>query len=44
MKKSAHAHSALIENRQFRAHSARKEYGNFNEVGRKEMLLTIEKF
>ena len=35
MKKSAHAHSALIQNRQFRARITRKECGHFNEVRRK---------
>ena len=35
MKKSAHAHLALIQSRQFRAHIARKKCGHFNEVGRK---------
>ena len=35
MKKSAHAHSALIQNRQFHARIARKEWGHSNEVGRK---------
>ena len=34
MKKSAHAHSALIKSRQFRARIARKECGHFNEAGR----------
>ena len=34
MKNSAHAHSALTQNRQFRTHIARKEYAHFNEVGR----------
>ena len=32
IKKSAYAHSALITNRQFRAHIARMECGHFNEV------------
>ena len=35
MKKSAHAHSALTQNRQFRARIARKARGHFNEMGRK---------
>ena len=35
MQKSAHAHSALIQNGQFCARIARKECGHFNEVGRK---------
>ena len=35
MKESAHAHSALIQNRQFRARIARKKYDYFNKVGRK---------
>ena len=39
MTKSAHAHSALIQNRQFRARIARKECGKyFNEVGRKYIV------
>ena len=39
MKKSAHAHSALIQNVQFRARIARKECGHFNEVGRNSIQL-----
>ena len=39
MIKSAYAHSALVQNRQFRARIAHKEYGHFNEVGRKEYFL-----
>ena len=35
MKKSERLHSALIQNRQFRAHIARKKCGHFNKVGRK---------
>ena len=34
MKKSAHAHSALIQLRQFRTRTAREECSYFNEVGR----------
>ena len=37
MKKSAHAYSASIQNKQFRTRIARKECGHFNEVGRKSM-------
>ena len=39
MKKSAHAHSALIRKRQFRARIVCKECGRFNEVGRKQFFL-----
>ena len=35
MKKSAHVHSALVQNKQFRARIARKECGHLNEVRRK---------
>ena len=35
MKKSAHAYSALVKNRQFRARIAHKECGHFKEVERK---------
>ena len=34
MEKSAHAHLALIQNKQFSARIARKECGHLNEVGR----------
>ena len=33
MKKSAHAHSALVYSRQFHGHIERKECSHFNEVG-----------
>ena len=35
MKKCAHAHSSLIQKREFRALIARKKFGHFNEVARK---------
>ena len=38
MKKSAYAHSALIQNNQFRARIARKECGYFNEVGKNSIF------
>ena len=38
MKESAHVHSALIKNRQFRARIAGKECGHFNEVGSKNIF------
>ena len=41
MKMSAHTHSALIQNRQFRARITRKECGHFNEVGRKNSLYRV---
>ena len=42
MKKFAHAHSAAIKNRQFRARIARKECSHFSEVGRKVRSLSRE--
>ena len=38
MEKSAHAHSLLIQNRQFRARITRKDCGYFNEAGRNSVL------
>ena len=35
MKKFAHTHSVTIQNKQFCAHTARKECGYSNEVGKK---------
>ena len=42
MKKAAHAYSALIQNRQFRALIARKKCGHFNEVERKIRSSRVE--
>ena len=42
MKKSTHAHSALIQSRQFRARIARTECGHFNEVWRKVYFLSFK--
>ena len=38
MKKSAHAHSAMIQNRQFRARIARKDNSGENEISEKKAL------
>ena len=42
MKKSAYAHSALIQNTQFGARIVRKECGHFTEVGRSS-ISTLQK-
>ena len=42
MKTSAHVHSSLIRNRQFRARIACKEFGYFIEVGSKVLLLLLK--
>ena len=41
MKKSAHTHSAFIQNRQFRARITHEECGYFDEVGRKTFFVLI---
>ena len=41
MKKSARAHSVLVQNRQFHARIARKECGYFNEDERKIHFVSI---
>ena len=41
MKKSAHVHSALVQNMQFHARKARKECDHFDEVRRKKFQVAI---
>ena len=41
MKKYAHAHSALIQSKQFRGRIARKECAHFNEVGRNAIFYNM---
>ena len=43
MKNSAHAHSVLIQNGQFRARIARKECSHFNEVRKKFICIILIK-
>ena len=43
MKKSAHAYSALIQTRQFRARIKLKKCGHFNKVGRKNDIFQRER-